>query len=82
MSKLSRRGFLGAAGAAGVAAVAATTIDTGDDTLPPGASGTGPIVARVRDAASGEVTVYAGTREVTRKDRALVAAIARAASAR
>jgi hypothetical protein len=80
MSELSRRGFLGAAGAAGVAAVAATTIDSGDDSPPRAASG-GPIVARVRDAATGEVAVYVGTREIVRKDRALAAALARAASA-
>jgi hypothetical protein len=77
MSDLSRRLFLGAAGAAGAAAVAGSALDT-PDRAPRGMAG--PIVARVRDVASGEVTVYVGTREVRRHDPALAASLARAAA--
>jgi hypothetical protein len=78
MSDLSRRLFLGAAGAAGAAAVAGSALDA-PERAPRGM--TGPIVARVRDVASGEVTVYVGTREVRRHDPALAASLARAATA-
>ncbi len=77
MSDLSRRLFLGAAGAASAAAVAGSALDAPER---PPRDLTGPIVARVSDVASGEVTVYVGTRELRRHDPALAASLARAAA--
>jgi len=87
MERLSRRSFMKVAGAAtGAAAIAAA---------PPiarAAMGDGaekidattdvphePVVAYVRDAARGEVTVSSGTVEHTYRDRALVQKLMRAA---
>ena len=87
MERLSRRSFVKVAGAAtGAAAIAAA---------PPiarAAMGDGaekieatsdvqhePVVAYVRDAARGEVTVASGTTEHTYRDRALVQKLMRAA---
>ena len=88
MESLSRRRLLGSAGAAaagtaaiagGPAAAAAAALDRGEVTKPSGKSPEEVVVAVVRDAGRGEVTVMSGTREVTYRDRALVRRLMRAA---
>jgi hypothetical protein len=87
MERLSRRSFVKVAGAAtGAAALAATpslaraAVGDGAEHVDPT---TGvpeePVVAYVRDAQRGEVTVTAGTTEHTYRDRALVQRLLRAA---
>jgi hypothetical protein len=89
MSKVDRRSFLKTAGVAtGVAmvgavpAVAAAAGESDPEVvaapspLPPE-----PMVAYVRDARGGEVTVVSGTRETTFRDPALVKRIEKAAGA-
>jgi hypothetical protein len=39
-----------------------------------------PVVAHLKDAASGEISLYVGTRHITVRDRALAARLARAAT--
>ncbi len=87
MERLSRRSFMKVAGAAtGAAAIAAAPpiaraaigdgaqqIDATTDVPHE------PVVAYVRDAQRGEVTVSAGTTEHTYRDRALVQKLLRAA---
>ena len=82
---LSRRRFLkGTAvglGAAGlmVAGPTAWVLTSSGDTAPQAVSkeddspASGSLVAYVRDAAKGEVVIFTGSREVVRKDPALVA---------
>jgi hypothetical protein len=89
MSGLSRRSFLkasavGAAGAATIASpVAAAAHATSEAPVvvhdPTGALPHEPIVAVIRDAARGEVTIMRGTHETTYRDRALVKRLVRAA---
>jgi hypothetical protein len=43
------------------------------------AAGSGPVVAYVRDASTGEISVMAGERQVELRDRKLAARLARAA---
>lgn len=88
MERLNRRSFVKVAGAAtGAAALAATPPlaraaigGTSPEHIDPT---TGvpeePVVAYVRDAQRGEVTVSAGTTEHTYRDRALVQKLLRAA---
>ena len=87
MERLNRRSFVKVAGAAtGAAAIAAAppiaraAIGDGAEKIDPT---TGvpeePVVAYVRDAQRGEVTVSAGTSEHTYRDRALVQKLLRAA---
>jgi len=87
MERLSRRSFMKVAGAAtGAAAIAAAppiaraAMGDGAEHIDPT---TGvpeePVVAYVRDAQRGEVTVSAGTTEHTYRDRALVQKLLRAA---
>jgi hypothetical protein len=87
MERLNRRSFVKVAGAAtGAAAIAAAppiaraAIGDGAEHIDPT---TGvpeePVVAYVRDAQRGEVTVSAGTTEHTYRDRALVQKLLRAA---
>lgn len=76
MSDITRRGFvkssLGAA--AGMTALGALAA------APAGAdAGSEPVVAYVADPKSGEVSLMAGDREVSRRDPELAARIARAA---
>lgn len=84
MDAIDRRQFLrrASAAAAGVgvlAAVPALPALAGSPgaasgaRLPAGATLDTPVVARVRDLATGEVSVYAGTREITVHDRDLAA---------
>jgi hypothetical protein len=87
MAESSRRTFLVAAGvgaaAVGVATVspaaAAAATTKGSSTpaaLPPGE----PLVAYVSDAATGELTLLVGEREILIRDRDLVARLTHAAS--
>jgi hypothetical protein len=87
MERLSRRSFVKIAGAAtGAAALAAAppiargAIDEGAKQVDPTAAvPEEPVVAYVRDAKRGEVTVTSGTAEHTYRDRALVRKLLRAA---
>jgi TAT (twin-arginine translocation) pathway signal sequence len=88
MERLSRRSFVKVAGVAtGAAALAAAPpiarAAVGDDgaqpTEPTSDVPEEPLVAYVRDATRGEVTVTAGTVEHTYHDRALVKRLLRAA---
>ena len=88
MERLSRRSFMKIAGAAtGAAALAAAPpiarAAVGDEGAQPTKPTTGvpeePVVAYVRDAERGEVTVTSGTAEHTYRDRALVQRLLRAA---
>jgi anaerobic selenocysteine-containing dehydrogenase len=87
MERLSRRSFVKIAGAAtGAAALAAAPpiarAAVGEDDAQPTNATTGvpeePVVAYVRDARRGEVTVTSGTAEHTYRDRALVQRLLRA----
>jgi len=88
MERLSRRSFVKIAGAAtGAAALAAAPpiarAAVGEEEGQPTEPTTGvpeePVVAYVRNAARGEVTVTSGTAEHTYRDRALVRRLMRAA---
>ena len=93
MSSLSRRTFLkrGSLGvaAAGVAAAlpaglleeagAGAASGSVPAEVPEGASLTEPIVAHLKDLASGDVSVYVGTREVSVRDPGLAARLYHAA---
>ena len=84
MENLSRRRLLGTAGAAaGTAAIAATpaaiALERGEETDPSGPPPEEAVIAYVRDAKRGEITVMAGTREVTYRDPALVKRLLKAA---
>jgi hypothetical protein len=87
MERLSRRSFVKIAGAAtGAAALAATPpiarAAIGEEgahpTHPTASVPEEPVVAYVRDAERGEVTIAAGTAEHTYRDRALVQRLLRA----
>jgi hypothetical protein len=86
MESVSRRKLLAVAGAAtGTAAVAAApraaaaALDRGEVTDPSGPLPEEVVVAVVRDAKRGEVTVMAGEREVTYRDPSLVKRLMKAA---
>jgi anaerobic selenocysteine-containing dehydrogenase len=88
MERLSRRSFMKIAGAAtGAAALAASPpiarAAIGEEGAkkidPKNAVPEEPLVAYVRDAKSGEVTVTSGTTEHTYRDKALVQRLMRAA---
>ena len=87
MERLSRRSFVKIAGAAtGAAALAAAPPiaraaieEDAKRTNPTARVPEEPVVAYVRDAKRGEVTVTAGTAEHTYRDRALVKRLLRAA---
>src|SRR5581483_9306422 len=86
MESVSRRKLLATAGAAtGAAAVAAApsvaqaALDRGEVTDPSGPAPAEVVVAVVRDEKRGEVTVMAGEREVTYRDRSLVKRLMKAA---
>ena len=87
MERLSRRSFVKVAGAAtGAAALAAAPpiarAAVGDDAKqvePTGRVPEEPLIAYVRDAKRGEVTVTSGTSERTYRDRVLVQRLLRAA---
>ena len=86
MDSLSRRKLLASAGAAtGAAAIAATptvaaaALDRGEVADPSGPPPEETVIAYVRDAKRGEVTVMSGTRETTYRDPALVKRLLKAA---
>jgi len=88
MNHLSRRTFIGGA-AAGVAAVTAAAVpglaaaapsQLPDDDFDDTTDLAGPVVARVRDLRTGEITLYAGTEEISYTDRTLARRLARAAA--
>jgi hypothetical protein len=84
VEKLSRRSFVKVAGAAtGAAVVAGTPLahaaDSAEQIDPTAGVPEEPVVAYVRDAGRGEVTVVSGTKETTYRDRALVQRLLRAA---
>jgi anaerobic selenocysteine-containing dehydrogenase len=87
MERLSRRSFVKVAGAAtGAAAIAAApslaraaTEQDAQPIDPTAGVPKEPLVAYVRDAARGEITVASGTQESTYRDRALVAKLLKAA---
>jgi hypothetical protein len=86
VSNLNRRTFLKTAGVAtgaaivgGVPAAAAATEGAPEIVPLPSATPHEPLVAYVRDASKGEVTVVSGLHETTFKDHALVKRMARAA---
>jgi hypothetical protein len=82
---MDRRSFVKRAGAAGLSAAAlATTAASSaearaEETEPSGPVPAEPVVAFVRDAARGEVTVVSGSHETTYRDRALVSRLVKAA---
>ena len=78
MSDSTRRGFVKntATAAAGMTVVGALVAEQADAKV---AAGSGPVVAYVRDAATGEITVMAGERQIELRDRKLAARLARAA---
>jgi hypothetical protein len=85
MSALTRRTFIGGAAAGAVAVTAAAAVpgvavaapdDTPDDTH----ELTQPVVARVRDLRTGEISLYVGTEEITHTDRTLARRLARASA--
>jgi Rieske Fe-S protein len=77
----SRRNFLALAGAGAAAAGTAALLPTAsaDAATPKGPAHPGPLVAYVRDTASGEISVNVGEREVVVHDRDLAQRIARIA---
>jgi hypothetical protein len=79
----SRRNFLAVAGVGAAAAGAAAILPTGSaGAATPASRGPahpGPLVAYVRDTATGEVAVHVGEREVVVHDRELALRIARIA---
>ena len=79
MTDLTRRGFVksSAGAAAGMTAIAALTEQSAQADAEVARSG--PIVAYVSDPRRGEISVMAGDREVTVRDRKLAASIVRAA---
>jgi hypothetical protein len=94
MDPVTRRSFLikgsaGAVGAAGLAAglaagglalSSAAAADTKDPELRPDeADVPGPVLVEIKDAATGEVEILVGEREVSFTDKALVAKVLRAA---
>ena len=80
MSASTRRAFVknSVAAAAGMTAIGGLTAETADAMAEPEAP-TGSVVAYVRDAKTGEISVMAGDRSVQVHDRQLARRIARAA---
>jgi len=93
MASISRRTFLkrsgtGAAAAGFLAAIPAfpgrawasrrpTTVHSEGVAAPAGRAATGPLVVHIPDPQTGDVHIMFGTREVVRRDRALVARLVR-----
>jgi hypothetical protein len=86
MNTISRRSFLKTAGVAtGAAAIAASPVAAAIqpdalETAPTGALPHEPIVAVIRDADRGEVTVLSGRTEKTYRDKVLVKRLLKAAA--
>jgi hypothetical protein len=89
MSDVSRRTFLAGVGATAAAvtagavlpeaALAATRDTASRDTAPEGDASTSTLVVHVTNAATGELTVHSGDREVIVTDRRLAQRLARLA---
>jgi anaerobic selenocysteine-containing dehydrogenase len=86
MARLTRRGFLKKTSAGAVAAGALTaapglvaTTATEEAVELSAGELAGPLVAHVRDVATGEIALMAGTREIVFRDAALVARLLKAA---
>jgi hypothetical protein len=85
MNHLSRRTFIGGA-AAGVAAATVAAVPGLASPVPqPHDDGDapdlgGPVIARIRDVRTGELTLYVGTDEISYTDRSLARRLARAAA--
>jgi hypothetical protein len=83
MEGVSRRRLLGSAGVVAgsvvIPAAAAEALERGEVTDPSGPPPKEAVVAIVRDAERGEVTLMSGTREVTLRDRALARRLLKAA---
>lgn len=82
MSDSTRRGFVkgSVAAAAGISAIGALAGETAEaDAKTVAATQNGGMVAHVKDARSGEVSLMWGDRTVTLRDRQLAARILRAA---
>lgn len=95
MSSISRRMFLkqsgsGVAAAGVLAAIPAlpgrvrasrkpATVHTSGVATPAGRAATGPLIVHIPDPRSGEIHLMFGTREVVRRDSALVARLVREA---
>ncbi len=82
MSDSTRRGFVksSASAAAGMTVIGALVTEQADAAdAEVAATGSGPVVAYVRNAKTGDIAVMAGEREVKVRDRKLAARIARAA---
>ena len=80
MNQSTRRGFLALTGTGvAAAAVAPSALAAGSSGPSPttDAASSGRMVAYVHDAATGEVAVMVGEREVIVRDRALVAQLAK-----
>jgi hypothetical protein len=80
MSGSTRRGFVrnSIAAAAGVTALGTLSTEVAQAQAQPDPEA-GPVIAHVRNARTGEISVMAGERTVTVQDRQLAASIARAA---
>ena len=76
MNQTSRRGFLAASGT-GVAAVAVAPVVIGATSASASPPPEGAVVAYIKDAATGQVAVMEGEREVVVTDKALVATLTR-----
>ncbi|MBV9448810.1 MAG: hypothetical protein JO345_23220 [Streptosporangiaceae bacterium] len=79
-SALSRRSVLRRAAGAGAAGLAVTALGTSAFEATTAASAASPIIVHVRDAASGDIEVFAGTSQARLRDRDLAIRIARAIS--
>jgi hypothetical protein len=85
---MDRRSFVKRAGAAGIGAATLGVTEVAAASAEPRAEVTEPsrpvppepVVAYVRDAERGEVTIVSGTQETTYRDRALVRRLMRAAA--
>ena len=86
MARLTRRAFIGTA-AAGAAAATVTALpgvssaapkDDEDDRDAPATSG--PVMVRVRNARTGEMSLYLGTEEISYTDKTLARRLVRAAA--
>ena len=69
---------------AGASTAARATTSNGPATAGPGASGPldGPLIAHVRDVSSGEISLFAGEREIVIRDRHLASRLAGATRGR
>jgi hypothetical protein len=79
MSDVTRRKFVKTSAGAAIGLAATGAFEVGEADAKQGAAHSRPIVAWIGDPKDGKITVMSGKREVTIRDRKLVAQIARAA---